>query len=100
MGEQQILTWISEKWPMMATLLGIVVVGVRNEATTRQLQRAVFRHDGDLRLVRVDDCIQCRRDCHELLARDAGLAREDFKRVEKKLDGLIEYLMKGGNLPQ
>lgn len=77
------LNWLAENYPWLLTLLSIFGVGIRNEVTTQRLKKSVYSNEGDLRLVKVLDCNECRLQCQ------AGV-KESMARIDLKLDRLID----------
>ena len=70
--------------------LAITVIGVaiRNEWTTNLLKQAIFRENGDIRLVRQQDCNECRTRCQEGIEKALQSAKEDRmkERTETRQD--------------
>jgi hypothetical protein len=83
---------------------GLVGVALRNEWTTRQMQRVIFDQNGDVRLVLRPDCQRCRSACQEAFARaladhrsetnqDRANHKDEIQRLHDKIDGLPQKIL-------
>jgi hypothetical protein len=83
---------------------GLVGVALRNEWTTRQMQRMIFDANGDVRLVRRADCDKCRVACQRAFTdaltdhraavdQDRANHKDEIQRLHDKIDGLPQKIL-------
>jgi hypothetical protein len=83
-------------WGLVPWLIGIVaaIVGValRNEWTTSKMHTTLYDENGDLRLVRGNDCEKCRIACKTAFVEAFEHHRQDYERYRGETHGEINTL--------
>ena len=88
---------------IIGIIVSIVGVAIRNEWTTNKMEKALFTKDGDLRLVKIESCDNCRKQCQEGIDKAMMIqthhmellrkeSREDIKIIHKKLDDMPQRI--------
>ena len=89
---------------LVGIFISIIGLAVRNEWTTAKMERALFDKNGDLRLMKTNDCDHCRNQCQAAFQKaleDAKCAAEkeraevraDILRIHTKIDELPERII-------
>jgi len=84
---------------LLGILASVIGVAIRNEWKTRQVEKAVFDGDGDLRLRKTEDCSRCMAACREAIEKQISSQalemekvrlenREDIHEIHRKIDDL------------
>jgi hypothetical protein len=85
--ERTMTEFLQDNWRALLTLAGFIGLAKSTYDTNKRLDRAVFDDDGSYRLVKVNDCKDCRIQCQQEYS-------DHFKSVEAKLDRLLEMVLK------
>ena len=95
--------WDLIPW-LVGLIAGLVGVALRNEWTTRQMQRVIYDQSGDVRLVLRGDCANCRIACQKAFTdalaihraeinQDRVSHKEEIQRLHEKIDNLPEKIL-------
>lgn len=98
MPEKTIVEGVYRVWPwLVGTFLSIAGVLWRNEWTTARMERTLYDKNGDLRLVKSEDCDTCRTKCQESyqasMDKEHKETREELQRINDKIDCLPKKVL-------
>ena len=85
---------IKEYWHQAVFILGLAFIAIRNEITTRRVNKAVFDMQGDPKLQTLAGCRQCRDDCQRSRDMDRKELRDELKSIHSTLQGLPAQIIR------
>ena len=85
-------TWIQKYWAQILFILGIGAAGLKNHVDTRQMKKALYDSNGQLRFVSLDQCEKHISHCNHNRADQHSETRREMQNIHDAIKDLNKQL--------